>query len=373
MAVSFDVAAPGDLGVDDAKLVSLVSNMLDNAVAGATAVMTEAPDRTACVSFRIVKKEGMLYFFCENDCNESSLVKTNDGFLSSKKTKKKGLGMLIVSDIVKEQWRRMPVLRGRRRFPRAGDASLGVAMEDARSWQSELGTLRCAVLDDDPASGRRVGGMAAECLRSLEARVRVSVFAHVEDLLAAGLFDVYLLDIVLHDDECTGMELAWTLRERHASAQIVFFTNNVEYAVEGYDVEAAGFLPKPVSREGLLSTMRRIVARRKDFGEIVIPTAAGVLRVALEDVDYAEVLDHDILIHTSRGEVERFSMTLTRLFEMLPAGQFVRCHRSYVARLGAIRSIRRYVVRFKSGAEIPMSKARYGEVQNALLDRAAIR
>lgn len=44
----------------------------------------------------------MLYFFCENDCNESSLVKTNDGFLSSKKTKKKGLGMLIVSDIVKE-------------------------------------------------------------------------------------------------------------------------------------------------------------------------------------------------------------------------------------------------------------------------------
>ncbi|MDO5024108.1 sensor histidine kinase [Slackia piriformis] len=102
LAISFDVAAPGDLGIDDAKLVSLVSNMLDNAVAGATAVMTEAPDRTARVSFRIAKKEGMLYFFCENDCNESSLVKTNDGFLSSKKTKKKGLGMSIVSDIVKE-------------------------------------------------------------------------------------------------------------------------------------------------------------------------------------------------------------------------------------------------------------------------------
>ena len=43
-----------------------------------------------------------------------------------------------------------------------------------------------------------------------------------------------------------GMETARKIREKDKAVIIIFITNMAEYAIQGYDVEARGFILKPV-------------------------------------------------------------------------------------------------------------------------------
>ena len=57
--------------------------------------------------------------------------------------------------------------------------------------------------------------------------------------------DIIFLDIKMNG--ITGMDAARKLREKNSRVCIVFITTMTQYALEGYEVHAFGFLKKPVS------------------------------------------------------------------------------------------------------------------------------
>lgn len=71
-------------------------------------------------------------------------------------------------------------------------------------------------------------------------------YSSAEELLAnmPADLDVILLDIAMGD--MTGMECAKNLRAKGYDVNIIFITSMTEYALEGYDVHAFAFLPKPI-------------------------------------------------------------------------------------------------------------------------------
>lgn len=76
-----------------------------------------------------------------------------------------------------------------------------------------------------------------------------------------GDFDVLFLDCYLPGDE-TGLDVARRVRSAGDEVPIVFVTSSVDFAVEGYDVGAVGYVLKPAHVDAVASTLERAAARR---------------------------------------------------------------------------------------------------------------
>ncbi len=68
--------------------------------------------------------------------------------------------------------------------------------------------------------------------------------------------DLLFLDIQMPG--INGIETARRLRELECSTKIVFLTATADYALEGYDVQASGYLVKPVDQRKLCDLLQHI-------------------------------------------------------------------------------------------------------------------
>lgn len=99
-----------------------------------------------------------------------------------------------------------------------------------------------------------------------------------------------------------GMEAATALRKKDSSVLLVFVTNMAQYAVRGYDVNAAGFILKPVSYYDFLMRMRKCIGILQTRVEeyVTLNMRQGIIRLPARDILYVEVNRHMLTYHTLR-------------------------------------------------------------------------
>ena len=91
--------------------------------------------------------------------------------------------------------------------------------------------------------------------------------------------DVILLDIMM--PLLNGMDAARELREHNLISKIVFLTTSPEFAIESYDVDASGYLLKPVDREKLYKLLDKCLsAVSKPADSIAVHTTFGYQNVS---------------------------------------------------------------------------------------------
>ena len=90
-----------------------------------------------------------------------------------------------------------------------------------------------------------------------------------------GDFDVLFLDCCLPDGE-SGMDIARRVRAADDEVPIIFVTSSADYAVEGYDVEAVGYVVKPPCADAVAAALERAVARQAANAAASASTAAAV-------------------------------------------------------------------------------------------------
>ena len=177
-------------------------------------------------------------------------------------------------------------------------------------------------------------------------------------------FDILLLDIEM--GEINGIELAKKLRSRHDNSQIIFITGYPDFISEGYEVAALHYLMKPVSEAKLRAVLDRAASNiSAKETSLLINTDDGIMRIELSDIMAAEVLSHDITLHTTDGLIH-IRMSLNELISKLDS-RFVRCHRSSLVGLHHVKQITKTDVILDSGALIPLSRRMYDEVNRQFI------
>ena len=231
-------------------------------------------------------------------------------------------------------------------------------------------TLNCAIIDDEP--------LAVELLSSYVKRTPFlnltggynSAVSAIKALRETPV-DILFLDIQM--PELSGLEFAKILPKE---TRIVFTTAFSEYALEGYEIDALGYLLKPISYESFIKVAQKALDWFTRISKIdnykrdrfmFIKSDYKLVRVNLDEILYVEGLKDYVRIYLENGEKIMSLMNMKTLEDYLPRPEFLRTHRSFIVHMNKVKLIDR--MRFVFGdVYIPISDS-YKDYINDVLDR----
>lgn len=181
-----------------------------------------------------------------------------------------------------------------------------------------------------------------------------------------GDYDIVFMDIQLPDYD--GMSAAKRLREKDKSVVLVFVTNFAQYALNGYEVDAADFIVKPIEYAHFETKMLRIIAQINTCDIVIaVKTYDGsVVSVAASLLMYVEVMGHGLTYHTTFGTFGAYG-TLYKAEERLKAAKFVRCNSCYLVNPRYVESVNNYTT-VVGGDELKISYAKRREYRKAVAE-----
>ncbi len=181
-------------------------------------------------------------------------------------------------------------------------------------------------------------------------------------------FDIILLDIQMkHLD---GMAAAEKIRKVDPDVVIIFITSTVQYAVQGYAVDALGYVLKPVPYlqfEQLFDkAILRVKARQKKL-YIKVTVDDKQLKLDCENIYYIESQRNNVILHCKEGDYVTAG-PLKHFEEMLAEHGFSKCHNAYIVNLSYVEAVQKEEVLLAENISLPISRARKKEFMMALTE-----
>ncbi len=185
----------------------------------------------------------------------------------------------------------------------------------------------------------------------------------LEYLRSAHDTDLIFLDILLDKlDKENGIAVAKEIRQFNSKVVIVFISSVDTYAIDGYDVCAAGYLLKPVEYEVFETKMNHWIKTIKGRDNEIFydVTDKGKILFEYHDILYIETYERNTMLHTKSGNYISYRKMKTHE-QILPEQNFFRCHASYIVNLSYIKRVKGLLLVLKDGTELPISKMRRKE------------
>lgn len=225
--------------------------------------------------------------------------------------------------------------------------------------------MRLAIVEDEASDLKETLSALERFSKENSIPFVISTFGSSEEFLESGqTFDIGLFDIAL--PELSGMDLAHKIRATNQEMAIVFLTNMAKYAIEGYSVNACGYVLKPVNYFNFSLSLKRAILSFKATAKSEQKTMIRVAgrSIPLQSVLYCEVRDHTTIFHL-RNEQVSCRCPLSDI-ERQGAGQFVKAHASYLVNLAMITLVSGMEITLENGEKIPISRSKKKEFMSAM-------
>ncbi len=202
--------------------------------------------------------------------------------------------------------------------------------------------MNCLIVDDNKIARTTMKQLASqvnditvigECANAMDAY----------NLLQHQSVDLVLLDIEM--PSMTGLELTKNLAGK--KPVIIFTTSKKEYAVEAFELNVADYIVKPVTPVRFIQAIDKareiIQSKTEDFKVdneefIFIRDSNIVRRLKLDDILFIEAMGDYVKLYLPQ-KFYAIHTTLKSVEERLPASNFIRVHRSYIAAVNKIDTI----------------------------------
>jgi two-component system, LytTR family, response regulator len=228
--------------------------------------------------------------------------------------------------------------------------------------------MTCIAIDDEPKALEVIERYCQKIsLASLRATFREPLKAI--EFLNREKVDLIFLDINMPD--ITGMQLLQTLSPRPL---IIFTTAYSQYAVESYELNALDYLLKPVTFERFLMAINKAAtalsskntSSLNEEAAIFIKSGPQTYRVILSEILFLEKNGNYITVHLKDGNI-LIRENMGDIFDLVPAADFIRVHKSYVVGIRHISMIEVHQL-IVNGEKIPIGST----YRDSLRDRLGI-
>lgn len=228
--------------------------------------------------------------------------------------------------------------------------------------------IKIAMVDDEIESMQDVTHMLSDFFEKRNEEVKITTYSNSLEFLSKynGHYDIIVIDIAMPG--INGLEMAKKIRDVDGAVNMVFLTSMKQYAINGYDVNAVGFIVKPVTEYSLALTMNRVLMKlqKKASRRLIINLRQGVTVVPTEELRYIEVYFHHIVYHTTEKEIETYG-TLSEVEEKLKGLPFARCNNSTIVNLNYVTKTSNNSV-FLGDTELIISRGKKKEFINSVLN-----
>ncbi|MGN0707901.1 MAG: LytR/AlgR family response regulator transcription factor [Faecalibacterium sp.] len=177
-------------------------------------------------------------------------------------------------------------------------------------------------------------------------------------------FQVVFLDIYMGDS--MGNEIAHKLRGMGYQGEIVFLTSSPDFAIESYEVEARGYLLKPLDYNKLKRVMDRITQSVPSKAYQILQRTT-VTMLAYSEILYIESINSKCFLHTKSGETYTIYKTLNTIETELGDQRFLRCHQSFLVNMDHIRQMGKHCV-LSNGELVPIRQRGVKSVREMYLN-----
>jgi DNA-binding LytR/AlgR family response regulator len=205
--------------------------------------------------------------------------------------------------------------------------------------------ISCLIVDDEPLARnlmteyvRKVSylNLVKACSSPLEAL----------EILRTTNIDLLFLDVQM--PQITGLAFLKSLQRK---PHVILTTAYSQYAMEGYELDVADYLLKPITFERFLKAVEKVSTRLTKPPEqpqaqepaddyIFVKDGTKLVKIRWDEILYVEGLKDYVTIHTPQQKVVSLQR-LKVLEDQLPKQRFMRIHNSFIISLAAIKTIQR--------------------------------
>ncbi|MCP1639986.1 DNA-binding LytR/AlgR family response regulator [Streptococcus gallinaceus] len=225
-------------------------------------------------------------------------------------------------------------------------------------------TYRIALVDDHNQVTQELAGFCQHFATNEHLDIKTQQFNSAEVFLdfyqefqsTNQAFDLIILDIEM--GQLNGMEAARLIRAQDEKVVILFVTSLIQYAIQGYAVQALDFLLKPVDYASFAFRLQRAIleidkVRRQKMN---ISIGKETLTIPTQTILFVEVQGHKLTYHTKKQIYETNGSMKSIENELIRAG-FAKAGQSFLVNLAKIEAIRDNVI-FIQDYRIPISRTR---------------
>lgn len=232
--------------------------------------------------------------------------------------------------------------------------------------------FRVAICDDNSFDLSTMSSYLAE-LRSAGIFAEVTTYSSGTELISeyekGHRFQCLILDMLM--TPLDGISTAREIRKYDSYVPILIVTSTVQYALEGYQVNAWRYLVKPVDKNLFLSEIASIY-REQDIEKpncFIVSNETGMHKIRYADIMYFESNLHVIKLRTLDNEYI-FRGSISDIEERMTPYHFSRVHKSFVVNLAHVKTIYKASLLMENGDTVFLSKHRSAKLYEAMLDYA---
>lgn len=211
---------------------------------------------------------------------------------------------------------------------------------------SEPRPLRTLIVDDEPLAVERLQILCSR-IPGLQLAGTATDGQAALRLVEALQPELLFLDISMPG--MTGIEVAQALEAQAMRPAVIFVTAFDQFAVSAFDVAALDYLLKPVAPDRLEKAVARVRAQLGSADakpassaystEFWVPHRAEIVRVPADGIDLIEAERDYMRLHVGTRSY-LLHQTITELERRLDPQQFIRLHRSTIARRDRITGLK---------------------------------
>lgn len=226
--------------------------------------------------------------------------------------------------------------------------------------------IRCIIVDDEPLAVAQLEKYV-ERVPFLANVGSCSSAAEAMEILSTGNVDAMFVDINMPDID--GVQFVRSLVN---PPFVVFTTAYSEYAIEGFKLDAIDYLLKPIAFEDFLKASNKLnrIYSMNNNAQSAVEQGEGVchdclfvksdyrmLRVPISSIKYIESMSEYVRIYVEDSPKPIVSLlSMKKIEESLPAGDFMRVHRSYLVNLNKVKEVSKMRLVYDGGVYVPIGE-----------------
>lgn len=236
--------------------------------------------------------------------------------------------------------------------------------------------IQIAVCDDEQFYREKIQSLLTQYFEKHHLDCTIKLYPSGESFLAqqenSVRYDIVFLDISMK--KLDGIQTAAQIRSFHSNTQLVFVTAFIDYALEGYKVNAVRYIMKDTLDTAIPECMDAIL-QKMQLEQVTFSFMNGETTLYTDNILYIESQKHKSYFYymqpnITNSNAAQSGLVTYQLYEKLDLIQqrladygFLRIHKSYLVNMKHLCRLGNYTAYLDTGKELPIPRLRYQTVK----------